>query len=152
VKSAPDVRVLRLSHGDPHPGGLGFLAEEQPWPVAQVAAVTEQPTAVGSFGVVDACFTGQEGAATLVMWALFTRLDKRTVIASWLTAEGPALVVAEHGRLGLRLPGGKAGRAVLTSPHDVRERVWYFVAAGSAPTTACCWRGARQDVPAGRTW
>ncbi len=129
MKSAPDVRVLRLSHGDPHPAGPGFLAEEQPWPVAQVAPVTEQPTAVGSFGVVDACFTGQEGAATLVMWALFTRLDKRTVIASWLTAEGPALVVAEHGRLGLRLPG-EAGRAVLTSPHDVRERVWYFVAAG----------------------
>jgi N,N-dimethylformamidase len=135
INPNPTIRLLRVSHADPHPAGPGFLADEQPWPVSRVRPVTDQPTATGSLGIIDGCFTGHEQAATLVMWVLFTRLDEKAVIASWHTADGSLAVVADRGRLALESAhdggdGGDTAQPVLTSPHDLRERVWYFVAAG----------------------
>ena len=132
INPDPAVYVLRISHADPHPLGPGFLAQEQSWPVTRLRPVTDQPTRTGSFGIVDARFTGQEDAATVVMWVLLTRLDDTSVIASWHTADGTLAVVADHGRFGLEVAddAGDAGRSVLASPHDLRERVWYFLAAG----------------------
>ena len=81
--------------------------------------------------MIEGCFSGAERAATLALWLLPTRLDTTAVIASWLTAAGQLALVIDQGRLAVQLGAG-SGNAVplLTSPHDVRERVWYFIAAG----------------------
>jgi N,N-dimethylformamidase len=145
--SDPVVQVLKISHSDPHPDGPGFLADEQMWPVAFLGPVAEQATEAGSFGIIDHCFTGDERAATLALWVLPTRIDDRAVIASWLTASGPLLLVIGHGRFALELAGGTepGGRVLLAAPHDLRERVWYFVAAGfdvDAGSTVLAWAQA----------
>jgi N,N-dimethylformamidase len=145
--SDPAVQVLKVSHSDPHPDGPGFLADKQLWPVTPLRPVGEQATLAGSFGIIDHCFTAAEPAATLALWVQPTRIDDHAVIASWLTASGPLLLVIDHGRFAIKLTGGSEsdGRALLAAPHDVRERVWYFVAAGfdaGAGSTLLAWAQA----------
>jgi len=129
----PAVQVLKLSHADPHPAGPGFLAYPQEWPVSAVRAVSEQETSTGSFAIINGCFSGEERAATLVLWVQPTRLDERNVIASWPTAGGSLQLVIRRDRFAVELAGDAvedAPRPLLTSPHELRERIWYFVAVG----------------------
>jgi N,N-dimethylformamidase len=127
----PAVQVLKLSHADPHPAGPGFVAYPQEWPVAAVRAVSEQVTATGSLAIITDCFSADERAATLVLWVQPTRLDERNVIASWPAAGGSLQLVIRRGRFAVELAGNTgAPQPLLTSPHDLRERIWYFVAVG----------------------
>jgi N,N-dimethylformamidase len=105
----------------------------QQWPVSVVRAVSEQETCTGSLAIINGCFPDEERAATLVLWVQPTRLDEQNVIASCPTAGGSLRLVIRRGHFAVEFVGGSVDdepQALLTSPHDVRERIWYFVAVG----------------------
>ncbi len=130
------VGVVKLSHSDPAPTGPGFRAESCPWAVTSLRPVTEQATAVGSYGVIDGAFAEIGDAFALLAWVMPTRLDGQTIIFSWTTDGGPAHLAFDRGRLVLASPGT---RTHFEAPHEIRERQWLFVAVGVGEQVSISW-------------
>lgn len=123
---SPDLVVRRLVHSDPNTLGPGILSEELTWEVKQAAPVREEAVPAGSCAVVSDCFVGDEGTFTLAAWIYPTYLREAAVLASWVTEHGPALLEADGRGLRLEL----AGETLVSSPHELHERQWHFVAVG----------------------
>ena len=134
--ASPVVRVLRLSHGDPNPAGPGFVADPQAWAVAALRPVAEQSSLSGSFALVPRALESCTEGFALLAWIQPTRLEDATVVCSWMTASGPAMLSIDRRRLAIASSG--AG-TLLESPHEMHERQWCFVAVSVARHLALAW-------------
>jgi N,N-dimethylformamidase len=121
------ARIVRLAHGDPNPAGPGFVSEVCPWTVTALRPVADEATAPGSFAMVPRVLERCRNGFALLAWVMPTLLDGERVIGSWMTAAGPAKLAVDGGRLSL---ASANGGTLLESPHEMRERQWYFVAVG----------------------
>ena len=143
-----DVSVVRLRHGDLHPEGPGFRAENVSGFASRTLPGRHQPLHVGScvigpsdFGVPEAGFS-----LGLWLWPTTPALGREQAIAGWRDEElddGVALVLSEDGEVCLRT--GAAGR--LGTGFRLRRRAWYYLAAAFDDETATVTLLPRDSYP-----
>ncbi len=126
------VQILRLIHGDPHPGGPGYRAEVVDVPIAGRYPGRRQDLRVGSHVLVpDAPALHPTGSFTLQAWISPTTPEKgaQGIITKWDDQSGGyGLFVEEDGSVALWVGDGEHVDKVSTGTTLDTAR-WYFVAA-----------------------
>ncbi|MCB1746618.1 MAG: LamG domain-containing protein [Gammaproteobacteria bacterium] len=129
-----EVHLVRLVHGDEHPGGPGFIEREIEAACNGRVALGYQPTQVGSFLVVDdadACLPGGDSFTLHAFVCATTPGRGRQALLGCYddhARKGYGLGIDGDGRLCLRLGDGREV-AELSADRALVPRVWYFVAA-----------------------
>ena len=126
--------IVRLIHGDPNPEGPGFKEEIVPTPINGEYPGREQAIRTGSYAIVpDDPALRLPAGFTLQAWIYPTTPGKRVqgIITKWPESRraGWALLVDEHGGLGLWLGDGDGTVEKCSTGAPMHASRWYFVAA-----------------------
>jgi N,N-dimethylformamidase len=84
------VELVRLVHGDPAPGGPGYLEESIDWGQPPTAMIYDQPLDCGSYVEIGACTApALTGSFTISFWCQPTLLtgDWQALVARWAPCE-----------------------------------------------------------------
>jgi N,N-dimethylformamidase len=128
------AQLVRLIHGDEHPGGPGFVERPVEAAINRVWPVRKQYTQMGSFLRIDDPdgHLAVTGSFTLHAF-IFPTLPghgQQTIMGRWAVdrAQGYALGIAADGRLEFRLADGNGADQLLAELPLVAQ-TWYFIAA-----------------------
>ncbi len=129
-----DAALVRIIHGDEHPGGPGFVEREVEASLAGSLALDHQPTQLGSFVEVPdpkhKLFPAGDFTVHAWIWPTLPGKGPQAVVAQFDTAtrRGYALTVNAEGCLAFRTGDGNVTAEVaLTKP--LEAKIWYYVAA-----------------------
>jgi N,N-dimethylformamidase len=128
-----DGQLVRLLHGDEHPGGPGFVEREIEAGINGKIHVGPQATQLGNYIEIS------DPQGRLALRSSFTLYafvyptipakGRQTILGRWCTArrQGYEIGINDRGRLCARIGSGEIVEAVADA--DLVARVWYFVAA-----------------------
>ena len=135
------AELVKLIHGDTHPGGPGVKEDVIDSPVNGTYPGRLQTIAAGSYGMVADRRPLRVDSFTLQCWiwpTMPTKVDgywapgEQTIMGKWADDRGYGLFLDLEGRVCLRING-----QTLTAAQPVRDRAWHFVAATFDAETGC---------------
>ncbi len=133
-----DVQLVRISHGDEHAEGPGFVEHALDTDLPTRVAITHQPVQVGSFvDIADADgVLLPDGAFTVHAFVYSTTPNKgeQGLVTQYDhgSQRGYALALNGDGQLSFRLGNGTESVA-FSLPTPLQPKLWYFVAAAYDP-------------------
>jgi N,N-dimethylformamidase len=136
---AAEVQLVRLVHGDAHPGGPGFIEREVDAACNGNVALSHQQTSLGSYVEVADPHGHLPGSASFTVYAFVCPSrpgkNRQAILSRWLEDSGFCFGLDAKGCLSLLLGDGSA-TAETCSDRALMPGVWYFVAASYEATSA----------------
>lgn len=132
--STAEVHLVRLIHGDEHPGGPGFVEREVDAACNGSVALNHQPTRLGSFVEVADAGHHLPGNGSFSVYAFvcptLPQKGRQTIVARWDggAKRGFWFGIGEGGMLSVQLGDGRE-TVELTGDRALNPGLWYFVAA-----------------------
>lgn len=133
-----DAQLVKLIHGDTHPGGPGFREVEIESAVDGTYPLSEQPTQYGSYArIPDARRVLPEAGAPVGLFAMVCASERegsQPLVSAWDAAagEGIALVLEPGLRVAFWMTGA-GGRQRVACEAGLVAGVWYAVAGSFDP-------------------
>ncbi|WP_234820633.1 LamG domain-containing protein [Mycolicibacterium goodii] len=127
------AELVKLIHGDTHPGGPGFKEKVIESPINGTYPGRPQRIHAGSYAMVADRRPLRVDSFTMQCWiwpTMPTKVDgywapgEQMIMGKWAQRRGYGLFLDLDGHLFLRI-----NDQVLRAPYPVRDRAWHFVAA-----------------------
>jgi N,N-dimethylformamidase len=133
-----EVQLVRLIHGDTHPGGPGFREVEIESAVDGAYRLVEQPTEYGSYArIPDARRVLPKPGAAVGLFAMvcaFERDADQPLVSAWETAVGAGVaLVLEPGLRPALWMTGPGGRQRVAAASGLVSGVWYALGGSWDP-------------------
>lgn len=134
VAADADIRLVRLIHGDRHPDGPGFIAEEIDADLPASVHIATQFTQRGAFATVagggDTLAPLRSGAIHAFVCPSRPGLGEQVIAGCWdgKSAQGYQLIVGANGAMCLRLGDGQQVTELGLS-RRLAPGCWYLVTA-----------------------
>jgi len=135
------AELVKLIHGDTHPGGPGVKEEVIDSPVNATYPGRPQTIHAGSYGMVLDRRPMRVDSFTMQCWIWPTMPTKvggywspgeQMIMGKWADDRGYGLFLDLDGRVCLRVNG-----ETVTAAEPVRDRAWHFIAATFDAETGC---------------
>lgn len=133
------TELVRLIHGDAHPGGPGHVEKLVEAAVNGTRAVSRQAVQNGNFLTVDDPDGRLAPAGAFTLYAFvqpaLPQRGRQALLGRWAAGGGGfGLEIDETGHFAFRLSDGTASDAVV-APVPIAARTWYLVVVAFDPAT-----------------